>query len=42
MKELQQEMYDLFVSGLTLDEIAADFGVSVDDVYQTIRWFKNM
>jgi hypothetical protein len=42
MKELQQEMYDLFVSGLTLDEIAKAFGLDVEDVYQSIRWFKNM
>jgi uncharacterized protein (DUF433 family) len=42
MKELQQDMYELFLSGLTLDEIAADFGLDVNDVYESIRWYKNM
>jgi uncharacterized protein (DUF433 family) len=42
MKELQQDMYELFLSGLTLDEIAKEFDLDVEDVYQSIRWFKNM
>jgi uncharacterized protein (DUF433 family) len=42
MKELQQNMYELFLSGLTLDEIAKEFDLDVEDVYQSIRWYKNM
>ena len=42
MKELQQDMYELFLSGLTLDEIAKEFDLDVEDVYQTIRWYRNM
>jgi uncharacterized protein (DUF433 family) len=42
MKELQQDMYELFLSGLTLDEIAKEFDLDVEDVYQSIRWYRNM
>lgn len=42
MKELQQEMLEMFLNGLTLDEIAKDLNLDVEDVYQSIRWMKNM
>ena len=42
MKELQQNMYELFLSGLTLDEIAKEFDLDVENVYQSIRWYRNM
>ena len=40
-KKLQQDMYELFLSGWTLDKIAVYFGLSVTDVYESIRELMN-